>query len=827
MSRSKAKELIEKYASLKVDDSNEAETRKKLIDKVLEDVLGWNDDDISYEERVSEDGKTRYSDYIIRTANVSFLIEAKRVGVSFYSVPSGKKQKLCGQIMEGETGDAIKQARDYCRKKAIPFAVVTNGWQWLIFAAVRTDQVSFADSTVIVFNSLEQALLEEYEKFSMLLSRNGVIDGNLSIELIGRNTDQIEERRLNKFFSGHANKTPNPIYPLIEHAVLTAFSDSISEGTPELLEKCYVKNADRLKFDSKIQMHLNRSEPLFNVQPKRPMRKQDAGSLKSSIESSKSNKRPLAILILGTVGAGKTTFLKYTRKVSATEYFNKKPNAPYPHWIDIDFLSFSKNENPIKYIYKHLFEYIKNDDFFQKYERSIKHAYKKDIESLKNGPMFLIAKNDELFTKKISEIILSDYEKIDPYVDKLMCYASTLSPIFLVIDNVDQFEDESVQANIFADAMALANRLGFNLILAMRESTYISHRSSPTFDAFDFDPLHIDPPEIPAVLSGRFFLASQLLVKKQGEFVALNGATFKVSDLSEFMEIIKQSVLGTEIGSRIDVLSNHDVRLALRMTREFLAKGYTDPAKAITTYRSNGTYTLPKQEAFRSILLGNHSVYKEEYSVIGNPFDSRLGRANGELLRLFTLSALVRMSSENGVGYLDGPIIRDRLNSIGYSENDTIDVLKDLCRIRFIHTASHGEASIVSNYYPSRLGGHIIRNLIADFTFVENVMMDTFISSKIVWDKLKELSQKIQDQHDIVSRLKLRAEKSVEFYNYMEELYSAISDESKRRGLDSIWLSNPLTDMKPTFKINIETAIQRAESIYGNRGAIQNGGKKY
>ncbi|UUG49692.1 hypothetical protein NP567_04655 [Acinetobacter baumannii] len=91
-------------------------------------------------------------------------------------------------------------------------------------------------------------------------------------------------------------------------------------------------------------------------------------------------------------------------------------------------------------------------------------------------------------------------------MDKLIGYASKLSPIFLIIDNVDQFEDDFIQSEIFSDSIAIASRLGINLIIAMRESTFINHRSSPTFDAFDFDPLHIEPPEIPAVLSRRFFL---------------------------------------------------------------------------------------------------------------------------------------------------------------------------------------------------------------------------------------------------------------------------------------------------------------------------------
>jgi hypothetical protein len=809
------KGLVARHAQLHLHNANEAETRKKLIDRILEDVLGWTDDDISYEERVSEDGAITYADYIIRTANTSFLIEAKRVGASFSSIPQSKKLKLSGQIMKDDTGQAILQARDYCRKMSIPFAVVTNGAIWLIFPAVRTDQVSFSESNVIVFDSLERALGEEIGHFKSLLSRDGVIDGNLAIELLGRNIDQIEERRLNCFFKGNSTKLPNPIYPLIENEVLTAFSDSIVEADIELLEKCYVKNPDRTKFDNRIQMHLKKSESLFATQPKKPMRKKDSAALSDSLNSALSSSRPLAVLILGTVGTGKTTFLQYTRKVTAGNFFEQSKDKAYPHWIDVDFRDFSKNESPISFLYKCLFEYLKKDDFFKDYNRSIRPAYGNEIESLKSGPMFLVAKNQDEFDKKITELIMADYTNVEPYVDKLLTYGAKKSPIFLVIDNVDQFEDESVQSNIFSDAIALASRLNLNLIMAMRESTYVNHRNSPTFNAFDFDPLHIEPPEIPAVLSRRFFMAGKLLSNKSGEFIALNGANFKVSDLSVFIDIVQSSVLGTEIGSRIDVLSNHDVRLALRMTREFLARGYTDPAKALRTYQSKGNYTLPKQEAFRAILLGNQSVYSEKYSVIGNPLDSRLGRSNGELLRLFVLSALVKLNSESGSNFLDGPTIRERLNSIGYSETDTLDVLSDLCKLRFIHTSSHGKASLASSYYPSRLGGHIVRNLLADFTFVENVMMDTFISDKATWDKLKGLSQAITEERNVVEKIKLRVERTRAFYEFMESQYEPILNEASKRGLESIWLGNPLKEMRHALEENLNAAILSAEKNYG------------
>ena len=157
-------------------------------------------------------------------------------------------------------------------------------------------------------------------------------------------------------------------------------------------------------------------------------------------------------------------------------------------------------------------------------------------------------------------------------MDKLISYAIKNVTVFLVIDNVDQFEDDQIQSTIFSDAMAIASRLKVNLIIAMRETTYVKHKSLPVLMHLILIQYKLSRLKFLLFYQKRFFLLGQLLKNKQGEFTNINGAKFKVDDLSIFINIIKQSVLGTEIGNRIDILANHDVRLALRMTREFSCK---------------------------------------------------------------------------------------------------------------------------------------------------------------------------------------------------------------------------------------------------------------
>jgi hypothetical protein len=125
------------------------------------------------------------------------------------------------------------QARDYARKLSIPFAVVTNGNSWVIFPATRVDQVAFEESSAIIFSTLKSALQDDYAEFFDLLSRQAVIDGSLENELLGRIENQIEDRRLNRFFTTSFSKiSRHSLFPLIEDTIATAFTEDVVNADP-------------------------------------------------------------------------------------------------------------------------------------------------------------------------------------------------------------------------------------------------------------------------------------------------------------------------------------------------------------------------------------------------------------------------------------------------------------------------------------------------------------------------------------------------------------------------------------------------------------------
>ena len=74
-------ELIQAFGKLALADANEAETRFKAIDGILEEVLGWQKDDIAVEPPCTESGHTDYADYLVSDRKAGNPIQIKELRV--------------------------------------------------------------------------------------------------------------------------------------------------------------------------------------------------------------------------------------------------------------------------------------------------------------------------------------------------------------------------------------------------------------------------------------------------------------------------------------------------------------------------------------------------------------------------------------------------------------------------------------------------------------------------------------------------------------------------------------------------------------------------
>ena len=77
-------------------DLSESDTRSKLIDTLLIDVLGWDEKDIIREEHI----ESGYYDYKLSVTGINILIEAKKKFKEF-SLPSNHNKVSIKSLLKG------------------------------------------------------------------------------------------------------------------------------------------------------------------------------------------------------------------------------------------------------------------------------------------------------------------------------------------------------------------------------------------------------------------------------------------------------------------------------------------------------------------------------------------------------------------------------------------------------------------------------------------------------------------------------------------------------------------------------------------------------
>jgi|HubBroStandDraft_6_1064221.scaffolds.fasta_scaffold09918_3 hypothetical protein len=129
-----------------------------------------------------------------------------------------------------------------------------------------------------------------------------VIDGSLEQQLLGGDSNQLENRRLNRIYDRSYSKiTRTTMFSSIEDEIVTAFAEELIAANPELLEKAYVETADRMKFDDRVKMAVLRREQVVRSRPMRPIGRGGIEQVTAKVTAVRS--QPIALLTLGLVSA--------------------------------------------------------------------------------------------------------------------------------------------------------------------------------------------------------------------------------------------------------------------------------------------------------------------------------------------------------------------------------------------------------------------------------------------------------------------------------------------------------------------------------------------
>jgi energy-coupling factor transporter ATP-binding protein EcfA2 len=164
-------------------------------------------------------------------------------------------------------------------------------------------------------------------------------------------------------------------------------------------------------------MHLADSKPI-TVQPAKRIKKgKDSGGVEEVVKQSQSYKYSPVTLVIGPVGAGKTTYLKHFELIKGKRLISKEKS----HWVYIDSEEMGKEGNPRKFIYEKLNSYLLAEHPYNPtdYDTVIEPAYESEIKAIARGPYAKIFRDKEKFNDKINELIHRDYVEREPYVEKV------------------------------------------------------------------------------------------------------------------------------------------------------------------------------------------------------------------------------------------------------------------------------------------------------------------------------------------------------------------------------------------------------------------------
>ncbi len=790
-----------------LSETSEAQTRFDVIDRIIKEVLQWKHGTIDVEEYdENSTDKKGYVDYILRSGDYQIIIEAKKYGASFPEFTKKKRLKLGGSVLSsGPINDALIQAERYAKSKDADIVCVTNGRCWCLYQL--TDIIPRDTIYAYLFYPLDSP--QDAEILFKYLALPNVENDSLSLISYEDPTPNYHIL-LNSIKDGEARLGRNNIADFISPAIEEAFQGDSIIGDKDKLNYCFVNTDTRTKYDNTLSIYINDRKSNLLAPAKRIRKSKSEDELHDTVKYLDTGRNVPVTLLLGSVGAGKSTYLSHF-ELNHAQNMLKDKNV---FWVYIDFEKMGKLGNPRKFIYDNLKDltlkehsYIPTD-----YNSLIKPAYEEEIKLLARGPFGLAAKNKEKFEEKIQEIIEKDYNEIEPYVDKLYSYISKVYTCIIVLDNIDLYEDSELEIQVFSEGVALSKKLHASVMVSIRDTTYIKHKNESIFNAYELRKFWIDPPPFREVLSKRLNYGGAVL-KGQRAKIPFGSVSLSIKDLSIFFEIAHTTLLNETSAKFIESIADGNIRKGISLVSNFLSSAHVQADRAINNFLNKDNRIareLPFHEVFKGCVLGPWKYYREDRAEIVNILNSGFNSKSLQFLRAYILKVLHQRAMDKNT--LVTPIIKisEIFRNIGATDNQVLACLQFLHDNKLVRLVDSPEMTIESSISITISGAYYINHLIFRFEYLEAILYDTLIFSDEEWEYIFTVTEEINNEHNIVERVKKRADRIMKFYEYIQ----AVEIETVGRyGLEEYSINK---SMDVNLATQIDKIVKGAQRNYGN-----------
>lgn len=332
-------------------------------------------------------------------------------------------------------------------------------------------------------------------------------------------------------------------------------------------------------------------------------------------------------LLIGNVGSGKTTFVRYFKKVYLE---NVHPDlAKKCDWIflNMNFAPLTSNEI-YGWLKENLITQIKqnHEDIDFTCIDVIKKVFRKEVHGFEKGLGQLIINEETTYNKALYDLIKEKLEDPSSYLESLLYYLKenyAILPI-IVLDNCDK-RSKDEQLLMFQVAQWLRTAFKCIVILPMRNSTYDLYRDEPPLDTLVKDLVfRIDPPDLLKVIQARLDYIIRITNQTDSTYLLKNGISvlIKKAEIIEYFKCIMLAIRNNRMISDIFYrLSDRNTRNGIQIFEDFCKSGHI-LSDDIFKIRIEKDYELPSYKFMNALLRKNRRYYNGEGSNFVNLFYS-------------------------------------------------------------------------------------------------------------------------------------------------------------------------------------------------------------
>ncbi|WDF61337.1 type I restriction endonuclease [Flavobacterium sp. KACC 22758] len=557
------------------------------------------------------------------------------------------------------------------------------------------------------------------------------------------------------------------------------FNPKLEIEKNDIVKNAYVKL-------NKVESHIS---PIDNIIKKRIFN--NDGILISNFENpseiigkfeNPKNLNNQVLLLIGSVGSGKSTFTTYLKEVALEQQIRDTT-----HWINLNLNDAPVNKEEIyKWIKKSIIDNIKESHSEIEFDTLafILELYQEEINSLKKGVLSLFSETDPNYRSLLAENLLKFQNDVDLTLDKfiLRLINEKNKELVIVLDNCDKRNVEE-QLLMFEVANWLKDNIKTIVFLPLRDTTYENHKYDKPLDTVVKDLIFkINPPNLEQVLSSRISYISKLSNNnKDGYYYLSNGIKVKYpsKDEEKYLKSILSSLFNNNFFKKlISGFAGRNIRNGIEIFLDFCKSGHINEAEITKIIKSQSDYILPNHLISKVFIRGNKVYYTDSNSRIKNLFFSvPSDEIPDPFIRVSILKYLFdnRFSTDahkNLTGYIKTDFLIKFLNSLGHDENRIIEELKSFLRFNLIENESlnpdfFNKNDLITITTIGCANYEIIRNI----DYLASVAEDMWYKDNILAEKIvTDLSGNGEYAHLSIQSVSLH---SRNILDYLEKYYNS------------------------------------------------------